>query len=514
MTTLTDNMPVTKFSPQQTAFINFAEHDHRSANLIAVAGAGKTTTLLEAARVIPGQSAICAYNKKIAEEITAKLKSAGIDWKKAKAGTVHSFGFNALKKAFDIDKDDVDEFKVIDIINGLIGENEEVQPYATLIAKLVSLAKQRAIGITTKIDDRSAYASIIDHFDLLEEADEYTVSILIDYAIPALKKNNTITDKIDFDDMVYLPVLLRCKFWQYDNVFVDEAQDTNEARRLLVKAMVKRRGRVFAIGDPHQAIYGFTGADSDSLAAIGRDFNAVTLPLTVSYRCPKAVVAFARQWVSHIEAHPDAPEGSVSNSTFEDMLKNKQMLNSTSAILCRNTRPLVSTAFALIREKVACRIEGRAIGTNLIKMIQRWKRIKGLHALRDRLDQYFAAQAPKLKEARKEAKLQELEDQIETIKVIIDHCLSQDKDTVADAVAYINELFADNVSGMLTLSTIHKSKGREFDRVYWLDREGTCPSKYARLPWMQAQEKNLCYVAATRAKQELIDLSPPKKKQD
>lgn len=785
------------FSPQQTAFINFAINDRRSCNLIAVAGAGKTTTGLEAAVRMPGQVAICAYNKKIAEEIEGKLARKGVDWRKVKAGTVHSFGFTALKKAFGLTKDDIDEFKVIDIVTGLIGEDEEVKPYATLIAKLVGLAKQAAVGILTRIEDRDAYRHLIDHFDLIEDGpDDYTVNLLTDYAIRALRANNANTRKIDFDDMVYLPVLLRCKFWQYDCVMVDEAQDTNAARRLIVKAMVKRGGRVFAIGDPCQpagtlvhvptfnnrhkrrtrktikieeikkgdlvvsysvsesavlpngrrvngiteqeyegvlvnveagdkktrytphhrclvslksfsnhwgvylmrqgekfrvgktrlhgnacsglsgrfrnekadamwlidvfdneteafyfeqsisgrfgipqllfesrilkrkdaaknlpkvwsyigdltgkadallssfgrdirfplhsrddkfitskrpiitrasnlidgmlvapinedrnsikkkewlaikvsrslfkgkvysmdvdetniyfgdgiathncqAIYGFTGADSESLAEIGRMFNAVELPLTISYRCPKTVVAFARQWVNHIESHPDAPEGSVSSMTFEDMLATRRRdLNANSAILCRNTRPLVSTAFALIREKIACRIEGRSIGVNLIKMVTCWKRIKSLHALRDRLDQYFATMKPKLEEARKEAKLQELDDQIETIKVIIDHCLSTGKDTVADVVAYINELFADDVKGMLTLSTIHKSKGREWPNVFWLDRANTCPSKYAKQAWAVTQEYNLMYVAATRAMANLIELAPPAPKKE
>lgn len=497
-----------KFSVQQRTFIDFAINDHRSAKLIAVAGAGKTTTLLEAAEKMPGQVAICAYNKKIADEVAAKLAQRGVTWRKVQSGTVHSFGFSALKKAFGLTREDVDEYKVIDIVTKLVEDNEEVKPYATMIAKLVGLAKQRAVGVTSAITDRNVYREIIDHFDVLDDLDgEYFYDVIIEHAIRALQLSNADTRKIDFDDMVYLPVLHRVKVWKFDAVFVDEAQDTNEARRLLVAMLVKKRGRMFAVGDPHQAIYGFTGADNTALDALGRMFNAVDIPLTVSYRCPKAVVAFARQWVKHIEPHPDAPEGIVHAQTFEQFVERKD-LNAKAAVLCRTTRPLVATAFTLIRKKIACRIEGRSIGTNLTKMATRWKRIKNLPDLRDRLDKYFAAQKPALEEARKDAKLQELEDQIETLKVIIDHCIDNNKPMVADVVQYINELFADDVKGVLTLLTIHKSKGMEFDRVFWLDREGTCPSKYAKQPWQKAQEENLCYVAATRAIKELVDLSP------
>ncbi|MEY9138574.1 superfamily I DNA/RNA helicase [Bradyrhizobium diazoefficiens] len=69
--------------------------------------------------------------------------------------------------------------------------------------------------------------------------------------------------------------------------------------------------------------------------------------------------------------------------------------------------------------------------------------------------------------------------------------------------------FHPDCRAALTLSTIHKSKGREWQRVFWLDRLNTCPSKYAKLEWELEQEMNLCYVAATRSMGELVDLYPP-----
>jgi superfamily I DNA/RNA helicase len=47
--------------------------------------------------------------------------------------------------------------------------------------------------------------------------------------------------------------------------------------------------------------------------------------------------------------------------------------------------------------------------------------------------------------------------------------------------------------------------------VFWLDRHGTCPSKWARQAWQQEQERNLMYVAATRAQELLVDLEPAPK---
>jgi len=105
-------------------------------------------------------------------------------------------------------------------------------------------------------------------------------------------------------------------------------------------------------------------------------------------------------------------------------------------------------------------------------------------------------------------------DKVATLQVIIDQCRSKDQHGVSDVVAAINALFADNIEDMLTLSTIHKSKGREWNTVYWLDRANTLPSPYARQQWQFEQEDNLCYVAATRAKSNLVEvLFPPSEMQ-
>ena len=326
-----------------------------------------------------------------------------------------------------------------------------------------------------------------------------------------LQESNARTDTIDFDDMVYLPVLHRVRFWRYRWIFLDEAQDTNPARRALVRAMLAPGGRLVAVGDPRQAIYGFTGADADSLDLIRRDFGAIEMPLTVSYRCPTTVVGFARTWVDHIQAHPSAPAGSVSSIAYEDLFARPD-LKAGSAILCRNTRPLVALAFALIRRKIAAKVEGREIGNGLIAIVTRWKRIKTLPPLETKLTEWSEKQIARATARGNGELAQQVEDQLETIKVFIDGCREAGQDTVAALADSIQSLFGDEVTETLVLSTIHKSKGREWEAVFWLDREHTCPSKWARQAWEQGQEDNLCYVAATRAKTHLIEITKPAEK--
>lgn len=56
----------------------------------------------------------------------------------------------------------------------------------------------------------------------------------------------------------------------------------------------------------------------------------------------------------------------------------------------------------------------------------------------------------------------------------------------------------------LTLSTVHKAKGREWERVFVLGANLWMPHPMARQAWDIEQERNLIYVSYTRAKQELV----------
>lgn len=499
-----------KWSPQQQDFINWAVNGSGSCVLEAVAGSGKTTTILGAATQMKGKIAILAYNKKIAEEIQVKVAGH----QHIKAGTVHSFGFSAFRNTFE-DRSKgksikVDGRKVSDIVDHI--DQSKLGGHAIAVVKLVALAKQYAFGVLGSIEDDSRWFEIANHFDVFatEKGEgQMPEAEIVKTAKEVLKKSNSMTNIIDFDDMVYLPTLLNCRFWKYDVLMVDEAQDTNPARRALIRAMVKEGGRMFAIGDSRQAIYGFGGCDHNSLDLIGEDFNAIKLPLTTTYRCPKAVVAFAKNWVSHIEAHESAPEGSVSTTTLGEFFKRND-LNGEAAVLCRLTAPLIKLALQLIRNRIPCRVEGRDIGANIKKLVLRWKVASTAH-LREKLEVWVEREKNKAMAKKMETKAQQVDDMYQTALVIIEECERAGQTTINGVANSIDTLFGDDVKGMLVLSTIHKSKGREWERVFWLDRANTCPSKWARQDWQRVQEANLCYVAATRAKDQLIEvILPPK----
>src|SRR5262245_54179636 len=150
------------WSPQQTDFLAWCETGAGSCVLIAVAGAGKTTVLIEGALKMQGDCIYIAYNKDVADETQGKIKKLDVDWKKLRASTVHAVGLGIIRKA--VPDVRVDKNKTREIADRLVPE--ELQHRAGEVLKLVSLAKQSAFGSAgSSIEDMHAWLSMADHFD-------------------------------------------------------------------------------------------------------------------------------------------------------------------------------------------------------------------------------------------------------------------------------------------------------------------------------------------------------------
>ena len=284
-----------------------------------------------------------------------------------------------------------------------------------------------------------------------------------------------------------------------DGITTHNCQDTNGARRAMARKMLSPRGRAIFVGDRFQAVYGFVGADNDAVDRIKNDFNCTQLPLTVTYRCPKSVVSLAQTVVSHIVAADEAPEGIVRTIQAIDIAG--QDLQPSDAILCRKTKPLVELAYTLIRKGVACHVEGKDIGVGLLKLVNKYS-AKTLDALKDKLEAFRDRECVKLIAKGRETQAENLADRVDTVFVMMDGCK-----TVRDLANKIASMFMDSEDEprpTLTLATVHRSKGREWSRVFLLGANVWMPSKYARQQWQLDQEYSLIYVAYTRAKHELV----------
>lgn len=494
------------WSKYQQEVFRFVEAGQGSAIVEAVAGSGKTTTIVEACARLKGSAYLAAFNRRMGEELKARI--SGLKWREA--GTFHSAGFRALTNSAPRGAFEVNGRKCHDLWEAWaeFKGKGELLALTSVVCRLVAAAKQNVLGLDDPIEDNQAWAEWIEHFGILDDAPEGTTAeALTTHAQTLLRLSLDEQRIIDFDDMLYLPLLHHLRPQKYDTVMIDEAQDTNKARLLLARAMCKAEGRVIAVGDPKQAIYGFSGASATALDHIEEMFHASRLPLSVSYRCAQQVVKHAKHWAPQIEAWEHAPVGQVKRGQLAELLQEwKPTIG--EALLCRFNRPLMRLAFALIRKGIPARIEGKEIGEGLVALTKKWH-VESLDALREKVETWAQREASKAYSKKNPAKAQLFLDKSETMGVLIERAEVLGHD-IEGLRGLIREMFQDSEQPnkkIFTLSSIHKAKGLEWGRVFHLGRGEVVPSPYATQDWEREQENNLIYVATTRAKQELVELS-------
>jgi superfamily I DNA/RNA helicase len=354
-------------------------------------------------------------------------------------------------------------------------------------------AVMRLVSLGKTTDQRNPdFSDLMDRFEVVVEADK--INDTLELAAQVFNASNNSRKTIDFDDMIYFPAMGYCGMYKSDVLFVDERQDLNPAQIALLKRAVKPSGRVIAVGDEHQAIYGFRGAAINSMAQMVADFRMKVMPLTTCYRCGRTIIELAQQIVPDIQAAPNAIDGEVVYSNIGKKLYTT--LKDDDLVLCRTNAPLVSTALQCIAHGVRAQIRGRDIGKSLetlMNKVQRKYIADSLPQFLASLQDYAMNEMAKLMAADKMGPAATLNDQVETIVA-----LAEGADTIADINKRIATIFADNVTGV-TLSSVHRAKGTEADSVYII-RPDLMPHPMAKTAWQREQEMNLKYVAITRAK--------------
>lgn len=480
-------------SKYQQRIYDFIEQGTGNAVINAVAGSGKTTTLINLLERVPATSRVLflAFNKSIVEELKIKTsRFSNVDVK-----TLHSLGWSALRRQFTIED-----------IN-----NSKYRQYVSEQLKSGAYTPTRELSLEEKTEYRSNVLDLIDlaRVNLCQSAEEVVgvarkhglffhdneVQLALNAIVWGRSEGGLAT--VDFTDMVYLPCYFKeLRFFKYDLVLIDECQDLNAAQRTLFLKTIKWSGRFVAVGDPRQAIYGFAGADVASFNLLKSLPNTMELPLSVCYRCDRKIIELARTEVPQIEWRDGAPDGTVNSEAKVADIKDGDM------VLCRLSAPLVALCLKLIGGGVKAYIKGRDIGTNLMDMLQRTKRVriadanKVLHRELTRIrGEVVRTCGLTPEEALQHPSYVLYEDRIKAVEV-----LSAGLTRVEDVCGRIGAIFSDESRSGICLSTVHKSKGLESDRVFIV-----CPDKFLlkrsmRIPWMAEQEHNLVYVAYTRAK--------------
>jgi len=467
-------------SQYQWSIFAFVQSGQGHGVIEAVAGSGKTTTIITATQLTRTTDRIgyCAFSVHIVEALREKVPVhvAG------NVVTLNSLGNSNIRNTWrnvQFDKD-----KLLHLLAG-----HQTNGYDGATMRLISLCKANLLEPTFVNLDY-----ISDRWDI-DVPEEERESI---YRLTATVHRESIEQRsvIDYDDQIFFSATgaVGCK--QFDVLFIDEAQDLNRAQIKMVLKSVKVSGRIIAVGDRWQSIFGFRGADTDAIPNIIEATHASTLPLSICYRCPSSHVALAQQLVPQIEAREDAPEGVI-----EDMDQGKfaERVKPGDLVVCRCNAPLVRPAMRLIANGIKAVILGRDIGQGLMALVRKVQKQRNTFDLLSTLmalEQYVSSESAKLYSTGKAMKAQSLQDRADTIEALAEGCQS-----FADLEAKIASVFSDDQQG-ITFSTVHRAKGTEADRVFILEPR-LMPHPKASKPWEVQQERNIKYVALTRAKQEL-----------
>lgn len=476
-------VPGVKISNYQKNIFTSVKETNNNLLISASAGSGKTFVLINSLKLIPKfrKSIFLSFNNSIVDSLKEKVPM------NVKASTLHSLGMNFIGQYYPGIRVNPNKYLQL-ALDDYQAKNKEVFKKAYNIQDISNFVRMTLTKL--EIDEISKMCDKYD-VDYSEETIEKTIELI---------RNDTYPRHIDFADMVFLPAV-KPDIVQEDfhNVFVDEAQDLSNAQIQFVKNIIKPEGRFIAVGDGFQSIYGFSGSDIESFNSLKTIENTVELPLSISYRCASRIVKEAQKFCPTIESHPKAEEGIVRWGGTDE-------IEDDDMVLCRNNAPLVDLYFELIESGKKAQIVGKEIEKGIIQLAE-----KCLAPIKDRFISNLMEQLDELinelikkgvKNPAQHLRYQNLSDKIDLLEIICNK-----SNSVQEIIPNIKEIFVENEGEGVRLMTIHKAKGLESERVFFMKTykgKQLIPSQYATQKWQIVQENNLEFVAITRAKSELV----------
>lgn len=476
------------FSPtaEQQEILDFVAKS--SANLIinARAGAAKTTTLTMLVKELRGKEILClAFNKKTAEEMAEKM--ADPETKLLQHGlnvrTLNSVGNTAVKD-FLGRFPKLDDGKLYNLFSRRLDQEQDTEflSYAQEnFADILSVIKEaKVLGYVPPGKYEKSMPSLYTREGFFESVDficSHEVAELVDAVLSASIGLALDQGIVDFADQIYLSALHRyISFNSYDVVMVDEAQDLSPLNHVMLRKIVGRRSRLIAVGDEAQAIYGFRGADERSMAKLESMFEMEPRSLTVCFRCARKIVENARWRAPDMQWAENAPEGTVVTLPQWDA----STLQPGDVIISRNNAPLFAMALQLLKEGKRPELAAGDIFRKVEMVFAKLGKNTSISAeeAKEKLASWYEAER---KKKRDDKLINELN---QSVLFFLDSA-----ETLGGARALYTQI--KNSKGSIQLYTGHRAKGKEWDRVLFLD---------PRLVGKEGQERNIQYVIETRAK--------------
>ncbi|EIJ4040768.1 ATP-dependent helicase [Campylobacter jejuni] len=292
-------MPLSKLNNEQYLAAT-ADFGHNL--VIASAGTGKTSTIvarisyLLSKGVAPQKIMLLTFTNKASKEMIGRLGKffdKNIT-SKILAGTFHSTAYTLLRNADrNITLKQASELKTL--LKSVYEKRtfrhlSDIKPYQpSYLYDLYSLFQNKAHNqdfytwFCQNYEDQSIYAEIYE--DILKEYDNEK------------KRFNY----VDFNDLlINLKDLLKEEKYEFDEILVDEYQDTNTLQSSLIEAFHSKS--LFCVGDYDQSIYAFNGADINIIGGFKDRFkDAKIFSLNKNYRSSRSILALANKVILNNE---------------------------------------------------------------------------------------------------------------------------------------------------------------------------------------------------------------------
>ncbi len=490
----------------------------------AYAGTGKTTTVLRAIDVAPEQDIwLASFAKRNQLELAARLTNP-----RANAQTVHSIGYEAIRNS---------EWGYVRVCNRRFDREDDISSRVSqglpwggkrAVAKLFTKARELCPLVGTDqapANERptDVLSNLAIDFGLAPPAGDalnlYDVACATLKALRIAASEKPLTTGIDYADMLFLPLVNKWLQPRFDMAVVDEYQDLTLCQLLFVRRMCYDFARIVLVGDKHQAIYGFRGAGGSEVQKLMDHLKPQELPLPKTYRCPQAVVALAKEYAPGYEVDDSAPLGTIETIDFDQLVAQAQP---GDFILSRSNAPLMPVALACLRADKPAVVRGKDIAAGLVALVKKLatgEARESIPAFLRRVENWENREMHRLVAMNREDQLDVLKDKADTLRV-----LAHSSSGVPALMRRLETLFVKDDEGEdvgVVLSTVHKAKGLEADRVFLLkdsflrrvvcecghyhQRECRKCSCTETVPDMEKwqEERNIYYVALTRTKSRL-----------
>ena len=547
-----------KPSTYQQDILDFFLNNPQSNMLVnALAGSGKSTTACMLSEHSKTSDLYIAFNASVVEEFKKKIKNP-----KTKVMTMHSLaysimlynveqeskdsgekpkGFGSQRSKRTVSLDNFKPHKILDEeITKRYGKYIEFAKRVFLKDNYVNLYNLCRLTLTDMSSNKDVSRLIDDHVLFLYYGDEGYSAPDISEITSTLKILDTKSRQqfetqgvIDFTDMLWITFnKLKYDNWEvpywalYTNIYCDEVQDFSNIQLNFLKFIKRTKGRYVFIGDFHQAIYNFAGANAQAFNQIPKMFAPVkTFDLPICYRCAKSHLSRVnREYGIPILPCDNAPMGFVKTI---DKNKISEYAKAGDMVISRKNKWIAEVVLDLARNGTPIFIEDKEMVEAIKRQILSSK-CTSVGTLEKFLQKVISNYNKKLfeivsknaREGRHEeehleavaeanSKIDNTSFLLEILKGYLENHASSD--SVSKFSNFIDKLLNTTPSpNCVRLCSIHKAKGLEATNVFVLN-EAKINYDFRNSKEQNIQEKNLSYIATTRAKEGLYLVKEPSK---